>query len=191
MSLSLPVLPNSEWPWVYECLAFWSSCSNVDVSSISSVNFAQLSFYISDYKPSLNEQEKRKIAPRNLKFQHFDLIMISVSNFRSNFRNWAKPTLVEHPENKIVKSADERSERKVKVTSYSKTYNPGQKCWNTILKASIFPFSPVQCWENWAFYAEFAYYHTHCNIDLGGGMDMREGTVKHIKAFQILSLCEI
>ena len=29
--------------------------------------------------------------------------------------------LVEHPEGKIVKSADERSERKVKSTSHSKT----------------------------------------------------------------------
>ena len=55
-------------------------------SSISSVNFAQSSF-ISVTKLSLNEQEKKKNFPQKLKFQYFDLIMISVSNFRSNFRN--------------------------------------------------------------------------------------------------------
>ena len=55
-------------------------------SGISSVNFAQSSF-ISVTKLSLNEQEKKKNLPQKLKFQYFDLIMISFPNFRSNFRN--------------------------------------------------------------------------------------------------------
>ena len=56
---------------------------------------------------------KKKNSPRKLKFRYFHQITIFVSNARSNP---AKPTLAEHPEGKIVKSADERSERKVKAT---------------------------------------------------------------------------
>ena len=56
-------------------------------SSISSINFAQSSFYISDYPESERTGRKEKGSPQKLKFEHFDLIMISVSNFRSNFQN--------------------------------------------------------------------------------------------------------
>ena len=57
------------------------------LSGISSANFAQSSFYISDYAESETNKKKKKNSPRKLTFQHFDLIMISVSNFISNFRN--------------------------------------------------------------------------------------------------------
>ena len=87
---------------------------------IFSVNFVQSSFYISDNAES-ERTGKKKNSPQKLKFQHLDLIMISASNFRSNFRNWAKPTLVEHQDGTIVKSVDKRSERKFKATSHSKT----------------------------------------------------------------------
>ena len=66
---------------------FGSRCSNGMFSGISSVNFAQSSFYISDYAKSERTGKKKKNSPQKLKFQHFDLIVISVSNFRSNFRN--------------------------------------------------------------------------------------------------------
>ena len=59
MFLNLPVLANSECPWVYEYLAFRSRRSNGVFSGISSVNFAQFSF-ISVTMLSLNEQEKKK-----------------------------------------------------------------------------------------------------------------------------------
>ena len=58
-------------------------------SSISSVNIARSSFILVT-KLSLNEQEEKKNFPQKLKFQYFDLMMISFSNFRSNFRKLSK-----------------------------------------------------------------------------------------------------
>ena len=84
MFLNLPVLANSELPciWLFGLIVAMGM-----FSSISSVNFAQSGF-ISVTTLSLNEQVKeKKNSPQKLKFQHFDLIMVPDSNFRSNFRN--------------------------------------------------------------------------------------------------------
>ena len=78
-----------------------------------------------------------------------------------------------------------------RLSGIHRTYNPGQKCWNTIFKALIYPSPlPSPMLRKLSFYAELNHYHTHCNIDFGGGgekPDMREDTVKNVKAFQILS----
>ena len=54
-------------------------------SGISSVNFAQSSFI--SVPEAESERTGKENSPQELKFQCFDRIMISVSNFRSNFRN--------------------------------------------------------------------------------------------------------
>ena len=50
---------------------------------ISSVNFAQSSFYVIDCTES--ERTGKKNSPQKLKFQHFDPMMISVSNLNQIF----------------------------------------------------------------------------------------------------------
>ena len=80
MFLSLPGCTNSEWPGYMSTWLFGLVVA-MGMFSSTSVNFAQSSFHLMDCTESEGTRKKKKTSPQKLKFEHFDLLIISVSNF--------------------------------------------------------------------------------------------------------------